>query len=176
MNNKGFTLIRTRFQRNLVNVKGFTLIELLITISIIIVLAGLSAFGLRGAYENARNTQRLSDLKQYQTGLEAYSNLTNGLYKARNSGTGTRMSTILCTDLGMTSGSCPEDPLYVKNPSSWSFYTFETNGTDGTVNATSYVMWGRTEENITMYYVVCSNGKSGKVATAPNDNNGTCPL
>lgn len=172
----GFTLIRTSLERNLANVKGFTLIELLVVISIVVLLSAFSAFGLRGSFENARNTQRQSDLKQYQTAVEAYANSKNGVYVSRINGNGVRASTVLCTDIGLTSGSCPEDPLYLKNPSSWMYYMFESNGVEGTLSATSYVMWARIEGATTSYSVICSTGKSGKVTTDPGGNNGACPL
>jgi general secretion pathway protein G len=52
--------------------KGFTLIELLVVISIIGVLIGLSIFGLQGARESARDSQRKSDLELIRSGLEIY--------------------------------------------------------------------------------------------------------
>lgn len=155
---------------------GFTLIELLIVISIIAILGALSSFGLKDAFANARNTQRLSDLKQYQTALEAYGNRGSGLYIARTADAGTRVSTIVCTDMGLSVSDCPEDPQYIKNASSWSYYSFESNGTDGTLSATNYVMWARNEDSTTSYSVVCSTGKSGKMASAPSATNGVCPI
>jgi type II secretion system protein G len=52
--------------------KGFTLIELLVVISIIGVLIGLSIFGLQGARESARDSQRKSDLEMIRSGIEIY--------------------------------------------------------------------------------------------------------
>ena len=69
---KGFTLRRTRLNRNLVNIKGFTLIELLIVMTIIGLLAGLSLFALRGARESARDARRKADLETIRSGLEIY--------------------------------------------------------------------------------------------------------
>ena len=51
---------------------GFTLIELLVSISIIALLIGLSVFGLQGARESGRDTQRKSDLEVIRSGLEIY--------------------------------------------------------------------------------------------------------
>ena len=155
---------------------AFTLIELLVVIAIIVTLAALSSFGLRGSFENARNTQRKSDLKQYQTALEIYANKNNGLFPSRTANSGTRASTTICSDLGLPSGDCSEDPAY-ENDSSWDFYKYESNGSGtGGADASDYVLWARLEEDTTTYHIVCSNGKSGDVTTNPSGNDGNCPL
>jgi general secretion pathway protein G len=51
---------------------GFSLIELLVVISIIGVLIGLSAFGLQGARQSARDARRVADIEQIRSGLELY--------------------------------------------------------------------------------------------------------
>jgi prepilin-type N-terminal cleavage/methylation domain-containing protein len=58
--------------------KGFTLIELLVVIAIIGLLATLSVVALNNARERARDSRRVSDIKQIQTALELYFNSTNG--------------------------------------------------------------------------------------------------
>lgn len=55
-----------------ININGFSMIELLIVISIMVVLIGLSAFGLQQARESARDGQRKSDLETLRTGLSFY--------------------------------------------------------------------------------------------------------
>lgn len=52
--------------------KGFTLIELLVVIAIIGLLSTLAVVALDSAREKARDSKRLSDLKQVQTALELY--------------------------------------------------------------------------------------------------------
>jgi len=52
--------------------KGFTLIELLVVIAIIGLLSTLAVVALGQARLKARDSKRLSDLKQIQTALELY--------------------------------------------------------------------------------------------------------
>ncbi|MDD4477201.1 MAG: prepilin-type N-terminal cleavage/methylation domain-containing protein [Patescibacteria group bacterium] len=54
------------------NKKGFTLIELLVVIAILGLLSTLAVVALGSAREKARDSKRLSDLKQVQTALELY--------------------------------------------------------------------------------------------------------
>lgn len=56
----------------MMNKKGFTLIELLVVIAIIGLLSTLAVVALGSAREKARDSKRLSDLKQVQTALELY--------------------------------------------------------------------------------------------------------
>ncbi|MDO9509745.1 MAG: prepilin-type N-terminal cleavage/methylation domain-containing protein [Candidatus Magasanikbacteria bacterium] len=67
------------------NKKGFTLIELLVVIAIIGLLSTLAVVALGNAREKARDSKRLSDVKQVQTALELYFN-DNSAYPG---GTGT---------------------------------------------------------------------------------------
>lgn len=52
--------------------KGFTLVELLVVISIIGLLSTLAVVALNQARVRARDSKRLSDIKQIQTALELY--------------------------------------------------------------------------------------------------------
>lgn len=147
--------------------KGFTLIELLVVISIIGVLAALSLISFTGSQKQARDTQRKSDLKQYQTALEGYANKSNGFYPSRSNLTISSTSTTLCTDMGLT--GCPVDP---KDPTLTYKYWSDGGGT-GSATGTLYVLWG-TLENTTGYWVVCSSGKVGLSASAPSSS--ACPI
>jgi general secretion pathway protein G len=71
--------------------KGFTIVELLIVIVVIGILAGLVITTYNGIQQKARNTERTTDLKTFQSQLEAYY-ANNGRYPATS-------------DLGTTSAS-----------------------------------------------------------------------
>lgn len=71
--------------------RGFTIVELLIVIVVIGILAGLVITTYNGIQQKARNTERTTDLKTFQSQLEAYY-ATNGRYPAT-------------TDLGTTGSS-----------------------------------------------------------------------
>lgn len=80
---KGFTphlLVRDRANYSLSNRKGegFTLIELLVVIAIIGLLSTLAIVALDSAREKARDSKRVTDIKQIQTALEIYFNDAEG--------------------------------------------------------------------------------------------------
>lgn len=52
--------------------KGFSLIELLVVLMIMGILITLSIFGISGARESARDTQRKTDLEQIRSAVELY--------------------------------------------------------------------------------------------------------
>ena len=154
---------------------GFTLIELLVVISIIGILAALAFVSFTSSQKQAKDTERKSDLRQYSSSIEAFANKNGGLFPSRPDAGGITASTTLCTDLGLT--SCPEDP---KNSTDSTFvYKYQSDGTvsDGSAAATKYVLWGKLE-NVTNYWVVCSNGKVGTFpqSTWVNPTGGVCPI
>ena len=77
------------------NKKGFTLIELLVVIAIIGLLSTLAVVALSSAREKARDSKRLSDLKQIQTALELYY-FDNNAYPVEAT----------AIDLGVTASAC----------------------------------------------------------------------
>lgn len=154
--------------------KAFTLIEMLVVVSLIGILAALALVSFGGAQKQARDTTRKSDLKQYQNALEIYGNLTSGIYPSRTSASSAY--TTLCSDLNVRLEpdiTCSQDP---KNASDSTFaYNYITDGSNGTVSATRYVLWGILEnKTTTTYWVVCANGKTGESTTAPTS--GVCPI
>lgn len=147
---------------------GFTLIELLVVISIIAILIALSIFGVQGAFENARDTQRKSDLKQYVTSLEAYANRTNGLYPAQDLG---GSITNICGTPGLgIAPNCPQDPL-LPNGTAGYVYNYNSDAA-GTLFTVSTKLEGTSAST---FFVVCSNGKSGNWAAA-GFNTQNCPF
>lgn len=169
----GFTLIRTRLRRNLVNVQGFTLIELLVVISLIGILASLALVSYTGAQRQARDAQRKSDLRQYQTALESFANRKGGLYPSYTTTVSAAGS--LCTALGNSISGCPQDP---RNLDDASFvYNYQSDGTGaGSTTGVRYVLWAKLE-NTTDYWVVCSDGRNAAKAQAGFAvSGGNCPL
>lgn len=164
--------LKNNFRKNIS--KGFTLIEMLVVISLIGILAALALVSFSSSQKQARDTTRKSDLRQYQTALEMYGNLTSGLFPSRTAAASAYST--LCSDLNIRLEpdiSCSQDP---KNASDPTFtYNYISNGTSGTASATLYVVWGKIENSATTkYWVVCSNGKIGESTTAPSS--GTCPI
>ena len=143
--------------------KGFTLIEMLVVISIIGVLASLVLVSYSGAQKQARDTQRKSDLKQYQNVLENYSNTHSGLYPVVAAATNVSS---MCSTLGLgVNGTCANDPK-IQNA-----YYYLSNAS-GTVN----LLWAKTE-NVEGYWIVCSNGKTGQtVLEMSGRTDSSCPL
>ncbi|MEK7550715.1 MAG: type II secretion system protein [Patescibacteria group bacterium] len=151
--------------------KAFTLIELLIVISIIGILSSFAFFGTTSSQKQARDAQRKSDLRQYQTSIENFANKGNSLFPGENAFV--IANTELCSDLGLT--SCPVDPKKVSQPT-YEDYKYQTDGTVGTgaAVATKYVLWAKLE-NSTNYWVVCSDGKIGTKASVSGAG-GVCPI
>ncbi len=135
------------------NKKGFTLIELLVVIAIIGLLSTLAIVALGSAREKARDSKRLSDLKQIQTALEMYYGEQSTYPTSTNATLGEGNYACLdstgfhaaggCTDALM--GLVPDDPgtgSYIYNSSDGTTYSIAAtlegtvNGLTGTVTAT----------------------------------------
>ncbi|MFH1971125.1 MAG: type II secretion system protein [Patescibacteria group bacterium] len=144
--------------------KGFTLIEMLVVISMIGILTTLALVSFESSQKRARDTQRKSDLKQYQTALENFANDINGLYPSKTTAV---VADTLCSTLEIL-GTCPADPKETH------FYYYRSNGTGGVANdATDYLLWAELELSDN-YWAVCSTGKSGFFDTIPGSG-ATCP-
>ena len=74
VNNKSFYVKNNPQKKGgeIMNKKGFTLIELLVVIAIIGLLSTLAVVALGQARVKARDSKRLSDMKQMQTALELF--------------------------------------------------------------------------------------------------------
>jgi len=108
-------MTRNKSLINHLNSKGFSLIELLVVISIIGVLVGLSAFGLQGARQSARDARRVSDIEQIRSGLELYK-ADCGIYPSTTDfpAAGGNLlgddSSLSCADTNTYISSSPADP------------------------------------------------------------------
>jgi len=98
------------------NKKGFTLIELLVVIAIIGVLSTLAVIALSSARTKARDSKRMSDLKQIATALELYFNenntypldITPGNSLVSPDNLTTYLSKIPSNPTPRTDGTCPD--------------------------------------------------------------------
>ncbi len=159
---------------------GFTMIELLMVMTILGALAGILLINYPSATKRARDTQRKSDLKQYQTALEIFANKNNGLYPARTT-EWAQVATTLCSDLGYAASECPKDPKDDQNicggGTNKCRYYYRSDGTDGSSDATKYVFYAALEKPVAEeYWVICSNGNIKEVdASSVPPSGGDCP-
>lgn len=130
------------------NKKGFTLVELLVVIAIIGLLSTLAVVALSSARQKARDSKRMSDLKQIQTALEIYFNdhnqypveatpitlgvaaTTDCLSNPTNGDGDFEASGATCENAVM--GVVPEDPT----PTQSYQYSTDAGGTTYTIEAT----------------------------------------
>ncbi len=164
----------TSYKSQITNHKrGFTLVELLVVVGVLGILASLALVSYTGAQKQGRDTQRKSDLKQYQTALEIFANKNSSLYPSRTT-TVNASGTFCSTDLSLT--VCPEDP---RNSEDATYvYNYQSNGTGaGSVDATQYVLWSKLENpDTTTYFVLCSTGAAGEATSGIPPTGGVCPL
>ena len=113
---------------------GFTIVELLIVIVVIGILAGLVITTYNGIQQKARNTERTTDLKTFQSQLEAY-NANNGRYPTTaNLGTTSATNvTFIASDLKGMDKETLRDPKGASGD-----YSLLNTGT-GTANKYTYV-------------------------------------
>jgi len=158
-------------------IKGFTLIELIMVMALIGIMARIFIVTFPASQRRARDTQRKSNLKQFQTALEVFANNYNGFYPVQASQV--RADTTLCTTappggLGFAAGGCqadPKDGTTVCSGGSTCRYYYRSNAAGA-----QYVLWGALEQPkapASAFFVVCSNGKSGE-GTAPSSS--ACPI
>ena len=157
---------------------GFTLVELIMVMGILAVLAGFFITSYPASQRRARDVQRKSDLKQYQTALESFANKNDGLYPSTLNNPWTLNT--LCTALGLT--NCPLDPKDNQNicqGNTQCRYYYRSDGSGGpTPDATRYVLYGALEKPKTpgaveVNFVVCSSGRTQENTTEPTSS--SCP-
>lgn len=105
--------------------KGFTIVELLIVIVVIGILAGLVITTYNGIQQKARNTERTTDLKTFQSQLEAFY-ASNGRYPstADLGATGSSNLTFVAANLKGMDKETLSDPK--ANPHDYSLATAST--------------------------------------------------
>lgn len=144
------------------NTFGFTLPELLIVMTVLAGLAAVMMVSYPASQRRARDTRRISDLKQYQTAIELYANRV-GSYSGLTSGVPGNGAQ--CGLLGLS--TCPRDP---KSPAQ--NYSLQANISSYSLSVRLEQQTGTTPN----YFVVCSDGRSGYCATAPSGPTcGSCP-
>jgi prepilin-type N-terminal cleavage/methylation domain-containing protein len=129
------------------NKKGFTLIELLAVIAIIGLLSTLAVVALGSARQKARDSKRLSDLKQVQTALELYFTDTNAYPAGTDLILGSTSTKCLgasgfaasCTSGTVYMGLVPSEPSPGQGPYTYSVLASSTAYTitaqlEGTIN------------------------------------------
>lgn len=122
------------------NKRGFTLIELLVVIAIIGLLSTLAVVALGGAREKARDSKRLSDLKQIQTALELhYTENSSYPIEATAVTLGASSTACLNTANGFTTAGCAEPVqmgLVPADPGTGTYTYQSASGTTYTITAT----------------------------------------
>ncbi len=133
------------------NKKGFTLIELLVVIAIIGLLSTLAVVALGSAREKARDSKRLSDLRQVQTALELYYT-DQGSYPIEESAVTLGSTDYACLNasgLGATGCTSPYMGLVPADPGSNSYAYTSADGTTFSIAATLEGTVNGLEGNIT---------------------------
>jgi type II secretion system protein G len=118
--------------------KGFTLIELLVVIAIIGLLSTLAVVALGSARERARDSKRVSDLRQIQTALELYYT-ENDSYPIASSSVTLGAGNYVCLNVSGWAATGCTDPymgLVPDDPGASAYDYTSTDGTTYTIDAT----------------------------------------
>lgn len=135
--------------------KGFTLIELLVVIAIIGLLSTLAVVALGSAREKARDSKRLSDLKQVQTALEMYYTDQNA-YPTAATGVTLGSGSYDCLNAsGFAATGCTE-PYMANIPADPGSDSYVYTSADGTTYAIAATLEGTL------------NGLSGDISASPS--------
>ncbi|MBI5728279.1 MAG: prepilin-type N-terminal cleavage/methylation domain-containing protein [Candidatus Magasanikbacteria bacterium] len=119
------------------NKKGFTLVELLVVIAIIGLLSTLAVVALGSARQKARDSKRLSDLKQVQTALELYYTDNNAYPTAATAVTLGSGNAACLNNAGLAATGCANAYMGIvpTDPGSNSYSYTSANGTTYTIDA-----------------------------------------
>lgn len=150
-------------------IRGFTLIELLVVIAIIGILSGLVLASISTARRKSRDAQRITEIRQMATALEAYYDDHNG-YPPDNVGNwekicqGTAVDFSALVTLGYM-GAMPCDPLNTGSNSTGFAYYFDPDngGSGGLCTGTAcpgYCLYTRLERTGALYGVA-GGGQQG---------------
>lgn len=127
----------------------------MIVMALIASLGGLFIANYPASRNRARDTQRINDLRQYQTAMEIYANSNEGTFPIT---TDTEMPDVCNSALTAYVSDCPSGPTddtvynYVGSATSYLLYT-ELEATD--------------DSGSTQYQYFCSTGESGITTTDP---------
>ncbi|MBN1168792.1 type II secretion system protein [Candidatus Woesebacteria bacterium] len=141
--------------------KGFTLVELTLVMAVLGVLVTIVVSSYPNARKHARDSQRISDIKQYQAALEVYANANNGSYPI---GSGIDISTLCPATLNLP--ICPNDPS-----GGSAIYSYSSDGRRFVI----YTALEARNAGSAQWFVVCSSGSSGNISTGPTGSS-ACPL
>jgi len=127
------------------NKKGFTLIELLVVIAIIGLLATLAVVALGSAREKARDSRRISDVKQVQTALEFYYT-DNDAYPTQGTAVTLGAGDFACLNASGFAASGCSDPYMGQVPSDPGNDDYEYTSADGTSYTVDFTLEGEIED------------------------------
>jgi len=127
------------------NKKGFTLIELLVVIAIIGLLATLAVVALGSAREKARDSRRISDVKQVQTALEFYYT-DNDAYPTAVSAVTLGAGDYACLNTDGFAASGCSDPYMGQVPTDPGTDDYEYTSADGTGYTIDFTLEGEIED------------------------------
>src|SRR4029077_15963011 len=95
--------------------RAFTLIELLVVIATIFIIAGMAVPAMNSAFERAKATKDMSNLRQIATATQMYMNDNNGVFPG--SGTATWMLQLEQNQKYLSSWRGLESPFYKRSTS-----------------------------------------------------------
>jgi prepilin-type N-terminal cleavage/methylation domain-containing protein len=150
---------------------GFTIIELLVVIVIIIILSSIGLVSFLQLSKNARDTKRITDLKQIQAALEQYR--ADNLYYPPSLDLTSASVPFLVSGTRVYLNDVPKDPRYNSSvSSSWPQYCYvptACNPATSTTNCKSYHLYTQLEAQTSgPTYTGCTRTFSpGKDITPP---------